>query len=142
MTLGEVAGLIAALALVALVGLLAVPVLRLGRVFEEATRSVKELTDHALPLLDEAAAAAAQANSQLEKVDAVTTAAADVSQNVSALTALIAATVGGPLIKLAAFTHGVRTALADLRPRRGARPGAKQGGKQSGDWSARQGRGD
>ena len=45
------------------------------------------------------------------------TAAADVSQNVSALTALFAATVGGPMIKVAAFSHGVRRALSGLRSR-------------------------
>jgi predicted PurR-regulated permease PerM len=121
MTLGEVAGLIAALAFVALVGLLAVPVLRLGRVFQEATRSVKELTDHTLPILDEAATTVAETNAQLEKVDTITTAAADVSQNVSALTALFSATLGGPLIKLAAFTYGVRTTVAGHAPKKGRR---------------------
>jgi len=44
----------------------------------------------------------------------VTTAAAEISQNVSALTALVASTVGRPLIKLAAFSYGVRQALSGL----------------------------
>jgi uncharacterized protein YoxC len=109
--LGDVAGLIAALAFVALVAVLAVPLWRLGNVFKQATGSVKELTEHTLPILDEAATTVAGANNQLEKVDTITTAAADVSQNVSALTALFAATLGGPLIKLAAFTYGVRTTV-------------------------------
>jgi uncharacterized protein YoxC len=126
MTLGEVAGLIAALAFVALVAILAVPVLRLGRVFQEASRSVRELTDHTVPILDEAATTVAGANSQLEKVDTITTAAADVSQNVSALTALVSATVGGPLIKLAAFTYGVRTTISG---RVGQRGGKKRRGR-------------
>ncbi|MDR1188337.1 MAG: DUF948 domain-containing protein [Bifidobacteriaceae bacterium] len=112
MTLGEVAGLIAAIAFVALVAILAVPVLRLGKVFQEATKSVKDLTEHTLPILDEAATTVAGANTQVEKVDTITTAAADVSQNVSALTALFSATLGGPLIKLAAFTYGVRTTFS------------------------------
>ncbi|MDR2252641.1 MAG: DUF948 domain-containing protein [Bifidobacteriaceae bacterium] len=112
MGVGDVAGLIAAVAFAALVALSAVPVLKLGGVFKEAARSVKELTEHTVPILDEAATAVAQANGQLEKVDTITTAAADVSQNVSALTALFAATLGGPLIKLAAFTYGVRTTVA------------------------------
>ncbi|MDR2565745.1 MAG: DUF948 domain-containing protein [Bifidobacteriaceae bacterium] len=128
MTLGEVAGLIAALAFVALVGLLAVPVLRLGRVFQEATRSVKELTDHTLPILDQAATTVAETNAQLEKVDTITSAAADVSQNVSALTALFAATVGGPLIKVAAFTYGVRTTVAGHAPKKSRRAKHRRGG--------------
>ncbi len=116
----DIAGLIAAVAFVALVGLTAVPLLKLGRTFDEATHSVKELTEHTLPVLDETAALVATSNTQLDKVDQVTTAAADVSRNVSALTALFSATVGGPTIKVAAFSHGVRRALAGV-----ARKGAK-----------------
>ncbi|MDR1392515.1 MAG: DUF948 domain-containing protein [Bifidobacteriaceae bacterium] len=110
--LGDIAGMTGAVAFVALVVICAVPVLRLGKVFQEATKSVKELTEHTIPILDQAATTVAGANTQLEKVDTITTAAADVSQNVSALTALFAATLGGPLIKLAAFTYGVRTTLS------------------------------
>ena len=116
MSVGDVAGLIAAIAFVLLVGALAVPLLKLGRVFDEAGAAVRQLTEHTVPVLDEAATAVASSNTQLEKVDAITTAAASVSENVSALTALFTATVGGPLIKVAAFSHGVRRALASLRP--------------------------
>jgi uncharacterized protein YoxC len=112
MSVGDVAGLIAAIAFVALVALLAVPVLRLGGVFKEASASVKELTEHTVPILDQAATTVEGANVQLEKVDTITTAAAEVSQNVSALTALFSATLGGPMIRLAAFTYGVRTTFA------------------------------
>ena len=94
MSLGDVAGLIAAIAFVLLVGLLAVPLLKLGRV------------------LDEAATTVATTNSQLVKVDTITTSAAQVSENVSALTGLYAATFGAPLVKVAAFTYGVRQAAA------------------------------
>ena len=116
---GDIAGLIAAVAFVALVGLLALPLVKLGRTFDSATRALTELTDHTVPVIDEAAKAVASGNLQLEKVAAVTTAAASVSENVSALTALMTATVGGPLIKVAAFSHGVRRALAGVR--RGSR---------------------
>lgn len=117
MSLGDVAGLIAALAFVLLVGFLAVPLWKLGRTFDAATQSVKDLTDHTVPVLDETATTVASANAQLVKVDTMTTSAAEISQNVSALTALVAATVGGPLIKVAAFSYGVRQALSDLTAR-------------------------
>ncbi|MDR0593425.1 MAG: DUF948 domain-containing protein [Bifidobacteriaceae bacterium] len=139
MTLGEVAGLIAALAFVALVGLLAVPVLRLGGVFREATRSVKELTDHTVPILDEAATTVAETNAQLEKVDVITAAAADVSQNVSAMTALFAATLGGPLIKLAAFTYGVRSTMMSRGVGSGGQRGAKGAAKRKAKRAAKRG---
>ncbi len=121
MSVADVAGLIAAIAFVLLVGLLAVPLLKLGRVLDEARDSVKELTDHTVPVLDETAQLVASSNGQLDNVDKVTTAAAQVSQNVSALTALFAATVGGPMVKVAAFSYGVRRALGGLAA--GARKG-------------------
>lgn len=112
---GDIAGLIAAIAFVLLVGLLAVPLLKLGRVLDETRDSVKELTDHSVPVLDETAKVVASSAAQLDKVDTVTTAAAQVGENVSALTSLVTATVGGPLLKVAAFSYGVRRAFEGLR---------------------------
>ncbi|WP_426592062.1 DUF948 domain-containing protein [Cellulomonas sp. McL0617] len=114
MSVGDVAGLIAAIAFVLLVGVLAIPLVKLGRVFDETTASVKEITAHTVPVLDETATLVASSNTQLENIDTVTTAAAQVSENVSALTALFAATVGSPMIKVAAFSYGVRRALSGL----------------------------
>lgn len=112
--IGAIAGLLAAIGFIGLVGFLAVPLVKLGRTFDAATRSISEVTDHTVPVIDEAAGTVASANVQLGKVDQITTSAAEISQNVSALTSLVSATVGGPLIKLASFTYGVRRALADL----------------------------
>ncbi|MCR6494591.1 DUF948 domain-containing protein [Cellulomonas sp. P24] len=114
MSLGDVAGLISALAFVALVILLARPLLRLGGVFDETRESVRQLTEHTVPVLDETAATVASANAQLARVDTITSSVADVTQNVSALTSLFAATVGSPLIKVAAFSYGARRALAGI----------------------------
>ncbi len=112
MSVGDVAGLIAAIAFVLLVGLLAVPLVKLGKVFDEATRSIREVTDHSVPILDEAAGTVAGANAQLGKVDTITTSAAQVSENVSALAGLYAATLGRPLVKVAAFSYATRQAFA------------------------------
>ncbi len=113
-SLGDVAGLLAAIAFLILVGFLAMPLWRLSQVFDEARDAVKEMTEHTLPAIDEAATTIATTNVQLAKVDQVTTSAAEISQNVSALTALVSATVGRPLIKVAAFSYGVRRAMDDL----------------------------
>ena len=112
MSVGDVAGLIAAIAFVLLVGLLAIPLIKLGRVLDEATRSLREVTEHSVPILDEAASTVASTNTQLVKVDTITTSAAQVSENVSALAGLYAATLGRPLVKVAAFSYGVRQAFA------------------------------
>lgn len=111
MSVGDIAGLIAAVAFVALVGFLAVPLVKLGRVLDETRVSVKQVTDHTLPVIDEAAVTVTQANNQLIRVDTITTSAAEVSTNISAMTSLVAATVGRPLIKAAAFTYAVRAFL-------------------------------
>lgn len=110
--IGAIAGLLAALAFVGLVVVLGVPLVKLGRTIDAATQSIKDVTEHTLPVIDEAAATVAGTNAQLVKVDAVTTAAAEISQNASAVTALVAATIGRPLIRLAAFSYGVRRAMA------------------------------
>ncbi|MFH5823247.1 DUF948 domain-containing protein [Georgenia sp. AZ-5] len=117
MSLGDIAGLIAALAFVALVALLAVPLLKLGKVLDEARGSLRELTEHTVPSLDEAARTIRATNGQLEKVDTITTSAARASEDVSALTTLVSATVGGPLIKLSAFSYAVRSVLSGKRGR-------------------------
>jgi uncharacterized protein YoxC len=118
MSVGDIAGLIAAVAFVGLVGFLAVPLVKLGRVLDETRVSVKQVTDHAVPVIDEAAVTITQANNQLMRVDTITTSAAEVSTNISALTSLVAATVGGPLIKVAAFSYAVRSVLGGRRKAR------------------------
>ncbi len=118
MSVGDIAGLVAAIAFVLLVIVLAVPLVKLGRVLDEARASVKEITDHTVPVLDQTAATIASTNTQLGKVDSITTSAAQVGENVSALTSLVAATVGEPLVKLAAVTYGVRRAVGAVLPSR------------------------
>ena len=113
--LGDVAGLIAAIAFVLLVGFLAVPLWKLGKLLDEARSSVRDVTEHSVPILDEAASTVASANTQLVKVDTITTSAASVSENVSALTGLYAATLGKPLVKVAAFSYGVRQAFGQAK---------------------------
>jgi len=108
MNIGDVAGLIAAIAFVLLVAALAVPLVKLGRVLDTTRVSLQQVTEHTLPVIDEAATTIASTNGQLVKVDTATTAAAEAAQNVSALTSLVSATVGRPLIKVAAFSLAVR----------------------------------
>ena len=50
MTAGEIAGLIAAIAFVALVALAAVPLLKLGRVLEEVRLAVRDIGHESVPL--------------------------------------------------------------------------------------------
>jgi uncharacterized protein YoxC len=115
MSVGDIAGLIAALAFVVLVTLLARPLLKLGGVFDETREAVRRLSDDTRPLITETTTAVTQVNEQMQNVDTITTGAAQVATNVSALTALFAATLGSPVVKLAAFTYGVRGAVSGRR---------------------------
>jgi uncharacterized protein YoxC len=112
---GEWAGLIAAIALVLLVVLLAVPLLKLGRTLDEATLTIRQAREQAVPILGQASTTVAHVNSNLERVDDITGNAANVSSNVAALTSVVAATIGSPLIKVAAFSYGVRSAARKKR---------------------------
>ena len=123
MSIGELAGLIAALAFVLLVGFLGYPLYKLGKVFDEARLSVRDLSGGTLPLLEEVTTTVSTANGQLVRVDTITRNVAEVSENVSALTRLFAATLGSPVVKVAAFSYGVRQALSGRSERRRGRRG-------------------
>ena len=112
MSVGEFAGLVSAIAFLLLVGAMAYPLVKLGKVLDETRVTVRGLSDGTLPLLSEVTTTVASTNEQLVKVDAITNNVAQVSTNVSALTSLFAATLGSPVVKVAAFTYGVRSALS------------------------------
>jgi uncharacterized protein YoxC len=116
MSVGDVAGLIAAVAFVALVALMAVPLLKLGRVLDETRTTIRGISDSTVPLIGEVTTTVGQANEQMEKIDTITTNAAQLTTNVTALTSLFAATLGGPVVRVAAFTYGVRQAVSGRRP--------------------------
>lgn len=116
-SLGDIAGLLAAIAFVVLVIVIAVPLLKLGAVFEETRSSVARVTEHTLPVIDEAAVTIRGANAQLDNVDTVTTSAAEIGTNVSALTTLVSATLARPMVKAASFSYAVRAVVARRRGR-------------------------
>lgn len=125
MSVGEIAALLAAAAFIALVALLAVPILKLGKTVDELTQTVRDLRNEHVAktavTVDETNELLASANTQLHRVDAITSNAETVTSNVAAMSALFAATLGGPLVRTAAFTYGVRRALSGRRERRVSR---------------------
>jgi uncharacterized protein YoxC len=112
---GEIIGLIAAIAFAVLVLLLAVPLLKLGRTLDETTLTIRQVREQSAPILSQANTTVTHVNSNLERVDDITGNAANVSSNVAALSSVVAATLGSPLIKVAAFSYGVRTAAKKKR---------------------------
>ena len=118
-TLGGIAGLVAALAFAYLVVRLAGLVGKAGRILDETATSLRTTSDNVQPTLLSLTDTVALTNDQLTRVDAITGSVSTMTTNASALTSVVAATIGSPLIKVAAFSYGVRTAMAGLR--RGAR---------------------
>ena len=112
---GDIAGLIAAGVFAVLVAFLALPLIKLGGVLDETRAAIREASNGVSPILEETTVTIREANKQLGRVDTITQSVADVSGNVSALVALFAATVGGPLIKIAGFSAAVRAGIAGLR---------------------------
>jgi uncharacterized protein YoxC len=116
---GDIAGLIAAGIFAVLVGLLAVPLIKLGRVFDETSDAIREVRESATPLLTEMSSTLTEANKQLVRVDAITTSVEEATANLTSLVALFSATLGGPLIRIAGFSAGVRAAIVGVRPKKG-----------------------
>jgi uncharacterized protein YoxC len=118
MTAGAIAGLIAAIAFVALVAFAAVPLLKLGRVLEEVRLAVRDIGHESVPILTELQGTVRATNEELGKLSVVTEDVARVTKNATVvtenaaqLTSLFSATLGGPLVKTAAFSYGVRKAI-------------------------------
>lgn len=132
MSLGSIAALIAALALLLLVAFLAVPLLKLGRVLEETRLLVRDIGHNSVPILVELRGTVAEANNEIAKLALVTEDASKVSANATVvseqaaqMSQLFAATLGGPLVKAAALSYGVRNAFKG-RGARAARPVRKE----------------
>jgi uncharacterized protein YoxC len=125
MSVGEIAGLIAAVAFVALVAFTAVPLLKLGRVLEELRLAVRDIGHESVPILTELRGTVRATNDELVRLSVVTEDVAKVSRNATVVTenaaqmsTLFSATLGGPLVKTAAFSYGVRKAIRGNGQRR------------------------
>ncbi|GAB3927062.1 hypothetical protein GCM10011575_09080 [Microlunatus endophyticus] len=118
MTIGEIAGLIAAIAFAILVILFAIPLLKLGRVLEEVRLAVRDIGHESVPILTEMQGTVRATNEELARLSVVTEDLSKVSQhatvvseNAANMATLFSATIGGPLVKTAAFTYGIRKAI-------------------------------
>ncbi|HJE50660.1 MAG TPA: DUF948 domain-containing protein [Tessaracoccus flavescens] len=118
MSAGEIAGLIAAIAACVFVALAAVPLLKLGKVLDELRLTVRDVGHNSVPILQELKGTVTATNDELAKLSLVTDDvskvsghATVVSENAAQMSTLFSATLGGPLVKTAAFSYGVRKAF-------------------------------
>ncbi|WP_036921651.1 DUF948 domain-containing protein [Propionicicella superfundia] len=123
MSVGEIAGLIAALAAVVFVALCAVPLFKTGRVLEELRLTIRDVGHNTVPILQELKGTVTATNDEISKVAVVTEDVTAVTRNVTVVTdnaaklaTVVNATLGGPLVKGAAFVYGVRSAVSGKKP--------------------------
>lgn len=129
MSAGHIAALVAAGAFVLLVILLAIPLLKLGRTLDEATIAIRKAHENTDPLLHGANDTITHVNTQLERVDGVTANVQQTTSNVSALSSVFTATLGGPLVKSAALSYGVSKAIKNRRAAKAGKVAGKKARK-------------
>jgi len=115
----QIAGLLALLVAVMAGG-------SLGRALAMDVAASAPSCEGSAPLLDDAQVTLRQVNTQLDRVDGITSNARTVTSNVSVLTSLFTATLGGPLVRAAAFSYGLNKAIK-----------ARRAGKDTGKHSRR-----
>ena len=100
--------------IVAVIVVLAVAT-RLLIVLRRVTRTLDEVTDQALPLVDQLATDLAEANDQLDRVDRLVGSAESISATVDATSKLAYRALSAPVIKTVAVRTGASRAAKRLR---------------------------
>ncbi|PXY82890.1 DUF948 domain-containing protein [Bifidobacterium asteroides] len=114
MDVGQIAGLIAAIAFAILAGFLIYPLIRLGKLFDQLAQTIKQTGEHVVPTLDESASTVTQLNQTLTDVNRISAAASTTAGNVGALTDLYGSMLGKPVIKVAAFLYAMRKTISSF----------------------------
>jgi uncharacterized protein YoxC len=107
---GGYAVIILAVGWILLVAFIAYVLVKLGGVLQSTEELVDGIAEKTVPLLGEVTTSVVHVNQELERVDAITENVQTMTGNVAGLTTLFAATLGSPLVKVAAFSYGVRRA--------------------------------
>jgi len=125
----EIALLILSGAFAVLVIALIVPILKLRHTVDAATRALRDVADATGPILGnvngtienvntslgQAQVSLDNVNLQLARLDTITDHVQHVTANVANLSTIVGAAAASPLVKVAAFTYGVRSAAAKRR---------------------------
>ena len=119
MGVGEIAGLIAAIAFAVLAGFMIYPLIRLGKLFDQIADTVRESGEHAIPAIDEGVTTVRQVNRSLEDVNRISAAASATATNVGALSDLYGSFLGKPVIKIASAVYAAQSTARSFLAKRG-----------------------
>ena len=114
MDVGDIAGLIAAIAFAILGGVRSYPLIRLGKLLDQIAATVRESGDHAIPALDEGVTTVRQINRSLEDVNRISDAASSTARNVGALADLYGSFLGKPVIKIASTFYALKSTIGSF----------------------------
>lgn len=115
MSAGDLAVLVISGAILLLVLLLGLPLIKLGRLIEESTRSVQIFNNELEPMLSEAKVTLTEANKQLKRIDQITSDVEQVTENINSLVAVFTASLGAPLSKLMGVVQSVTKTFGKRR---------------------------
>ncbi|MEZ0115981.1 hypothetical protein ABH920_010023 [Catenulispora sp. EB89] len=111
----QIVGLVFAVFVVIGTCFLALVLMRVTELLLTIKGTLTTLTATALPLLEQAEQAALTGNAGMAKVAAITENLQTVTDNVAAVSAAAGAVAGGPLVKTASFSYGVRRVITSRR---------------------------
>jgi predicted PurR-regulated permease PerM len=112
---GQIVGLIFAVFFAVGTCFFAFVLVRLAEVLKETTRLVAGITQETVPLLEQITETVRTGNGELEKVAAITDNVSTMSSNITGLVSTATSAVGGPLVKVASFSYGVRAAITSRK---------------------------
>ena len=118
-TVGGIAGLIAAVAWAVLVLVLGVVFLNLFRVLESTKMLIDGIREETVPLLSEVKTTVSGVNRELDRADGLLESAGNIAKSAERVANVVEQTVSSPLIKVIAFGAGASRAVRRLRKDKG-----------------------
>ncbi len=126
MSIGAIAGLIAAIAFAVIAGVLIYPMVRLGRLFDAIAKTVKDAGDEVMPVIKQGNEAVGEINKTLSDVNSITDSVKYTAQNAAALGNLYTSLLGKPIIKAASFLYALRKTSASFMKKGKAKKAAPE----------------
>lgn len=115
MTWGQVALLIIALAVVALVAVLGVVLTKVAGLLTDVTLTLNDVRKETMPLLAEVRTTVTTLNVEMDRVDGILASAESAAASVSNVAKLVTAATANPVIKGLAFLTGAGVGVKALR---------------------------
>lgn len=126
MSVGAIAGLIAAIAFAVIAGVLIYPMVRLGRLFDAIAKTVEDAGNEVVPVIKQGNEAVGEINKTLSDVNSITDSVKYTAQNAAALGNLYTSILGKPVIKAASFLYAFKKTASSFMKGKSKAAGAEE----------------